>query len=68
MKSKLNSDPEYGDLEKKNDVVGLMKKLKNMAFMVDGVQYSYWTRMLMLNASVHFSRARTSHWETSTSD
>jgi len=40
--SKLESDEEHAKLEKNKDVVGLLKKLKTMAFLTGGVQDPFW--------------------------
>jgi hypothetical protein len=42
MKSKVESDQDFHDLEKNDDVVGLLKKLKKLAYSTGNNQYSYW--------------------------
>ena len=48
LKSKVVNEPEYATLEDKDDVVGLLKLLKTMAFSTTGVQYPYWTMQWVL--------------------
>ena len=48
VKSKLESDKEFTTLKKKDDVVGLLGKLKEMAYLTGGVQDLYWTLQRVL--------------------
>jgi len=43
VKKRLESDPDFVTLEEKDDVVGLLKKLKAMAFATGKIQYEFWT-------------------------
>jgi len=43
VKNKLVNNVGYETLEDSDDVVGLLKMLKEMAFSTIGVQYPYWT-------------------------
>lgn len=43
MKNKLASLSNYKALEDKDDVIGLLKKIKDLAFTTESVQYEYWT-------------------------
>jgi len=42
VESKLENDDGFADLEKNDDVVGLLAKLKTMAFSTGGIQDPYW--------------------------
>jgi len=42
MKNKVECSTEYNDLEKKDDVIGLLKTLQGLAYTTDNVQYEYW--------------------------
>jgi hypothetical protein len=48
VKSRVVNHIEYSTLEDKDDVVGLLKLLKSMAFSTTGVQHPYWTMQLVL--------------------
>ncbi len=43
MRNKVESLPEYSDLEKEDDVIGLLTKMEELAYSTDNVQYEYWT-------------------------
>jgi len=42
MKNKVEASAGYNDLEKKDDVIGLLKTLKGLAYTTDNVQYEFW--------------------------
>jgi len=42
MKNKVESTAGYDELEKNDDVIGLLKVLKSHAYTTDNVQYEYW--------------------------
>ena len=44
VKSKLDDDPEFDKLEQDDDVVGLLAKLKQMAFQSTGAEHPVWTQ------------------------
>ena len=48
MKNKVEADPEYVELERNDDVVGLLKMLKAFAFSTGGVQHPFWTLQAVL--------------------
>jgi hypothetical protein len=48
VKSKLENDEEFEQLELKDDVVGLLEMLKQMAFSTAGVQEPFWTMQMLL--------------------
>jgi len=43
VKSKLENDTGFAALEANDNVVGLLDKLKEMAFSTGGVQHPFWT-------------------------
>ena len=43
MKNKLESLPEYKQLDEDDDVIGLLKLMKSLTFAKMNVQYEYWT-------------------------
>ena len=43
VKSRLANDSVFATLEQNDDVVGLLKKLKEFAFSTGGVQEPFWT-------------------------
>ena len=43
MRGKIESLPEYKKLELDDNVVGLMAKIKDIAYSTDGKQYEFWT-------------------------
>jgi hypothetical protein len=48
MRNRVVNHKEYATLEDKDDVVGLLKVLKSMAFSTTGVQHPYWTMQTVL--------------------
>ena len=42
MKNKIERLDDYKDLEDKNNVIGLLKKMQEVAFSADSVQYEFW--------------------------
>lgn len=42
MKSKVESLPEFDKLEQDDDVIGLLAKMKELAFSTGGNQYDFW--------------------------
>jgi hypothetical protein len=48
VKSKLENELGYATLEMNNDVVGLLRQLKQMAFASGGVQHPFWTLQIVL--------------------
>jgi hypothetical protein len=48
VKNKLMNQKEYATLEDDDDVVGLLKMLKSMAFSTTAVQHPYWTMQSVL--------------------
>jgi len=48
VKSNLESDDDFADLEQNDDVVGLMAKLKEMAFSTAGIQDPFWNLQNLL--------------------
>ena len=51
-KSRLESDPDFDDLEDKDDVVGLLEKLHVMSFTTAGAQQPYWALQQVLKRFV----------------
>ena len=43
VKSRLEGDPDFEKLEASDDVVGLLKKIKAIAYVTDDVQHPMWT-------------------------
>ena len=43
VKSKVENDMDFQELEKNDDVVGLLNKLREFAFSAGGVQHPHWT-------------------------
>jgi Zinc knuckle len=43
VKSKLDLDAEFDELENTDDVVGFLKKLRTMTFSSEGIQHPYWS-------------------------
>ena len=56
--SKLESDEEYAKLEKNRDIVGLLKKLKTMAFLTGGVQDPFWALQNVLKRLVGINQGK----------
>ena len=48
MKNKLEAMKEYGKLEKDDDVVGLLKIIKELSYVSTEVKYQYWSMTTML--------------------
>lgn len=48
VKNRLVNEKGYDTLEDNDDIVGLLKMLKSMAFSTTGVQHPYWTLQLVL--------------------
>ena len=48
VKGRLENDSGFATLESNDDVVGLLKKLKDMAFSTGGVQHPFWTLQTVL--------------------
>jgi hypothetical protein len=48
VKSKLENELGYATLEMNNDVVGLLRQLKQMAFALGGVQHPFWTLQIVM--------------------
>jgi hypothetical protein len=49
VKSKLENELGYATLEEMNDnVVGLLRQLKQMAFASGGVQHPFWTLQIVM--------------------
>jgi hypothetical protein len=48
VKSKLESGLGYATLEINDDVVGLLRQLKEMAFASGGVQHPFWTLQIVM--------------------
>jgi hypothetical protein len=48
VKSKLENELGYATLEMNDDVVGLLRQLKQMAFASVGVQYPFWTLRIVM--------------------
>ena len=55
VKSKLENDSSCDQLEADDDVVGLLAKLKELAFSTSGVQHPHWTMQLVMRqlSTVH---------------
>jgi hypothetical protein len=59
MKSKLENKLGYATLEMNDDVVGLLRQQKQMAFASGGAQHPFWTlqivmrRLLAINQGPH---------------
>lgn len=56
MKNKLESMPTYEELEKKDDVVGLLKLLKDLTFTTTDVQYEHWAMVESLKKAVNMEQ------------
>jgi len=52
MKNKVESSSGFSELEKKDDVIGLLKRLKDLAYTTDNVQYDYWTMQAMMRTFI----------------
>jgi hypothetical protein len=48
VKSKLENELGYATLEMNDDVVGLLRQLKQMAFASGGVHYPFWTLQIVM--------------------
>ena len=48
VKSKLENELGYATLEMNDDVVGLLRQLKQMAFASGGVQHPFWTLQIVM--------------------
>jgi hypothetical protein len=48
VKSKLENELGYATLEMNDDVVGLLRQLKQMAFASGGVQHPFWTLQIVI--------------------
>ena len=59
VKSKLESDSGFAALEKTDDVVGLLKKLKEFAFMTGKVQDKFWTLQEVLRRLTQMNQGPT---------
>jgi hypothetical protein len=42
MRNKVESLPDYPDLEEKDDYVGLLKRIKELVYSTDNTQYEFW--------------------------
>jgi Zinc knuckle len=43
MRNKLKSLVDYKEIEKKDDVVGLLNKIRELVYSTENTQYEYWT-------------------------
>ena len=59
VKSKLENDTQFIDLEERDDVTGLLAKLKEMAFSTGGVQNPFWTLQGVLKRLAVINQGRT---------
>jgi hypothetical protein len=58
VKSRLENDAvEYGTLEDKDDVAGLLNKLREMAFSTTGVEHPYWALQTVLKRLTAINQA-----------
>jgi hypothetical protein len=48
VKSKLENESGYATLEMDDDIVGLLRQLKQMAFASGGVQHPFWTLQIVM--------------------
>ena len=48
MKNKLEGLPEYKELEKNDDVKGLLEKIKALVYSTDNVRFEYWNMMVAM--------------------
>jgi hypothetical protein len=46
------NEKQYDTLEDNDDVVGLLKLLKSMAFSTAGIKHTYWTMQLVLKCLI----------------
>jgi hypothetical protein len=42
MKGMVERADGFGDLEEKDDVIGLLGKIRDLAYTTDNVQYEFW--------------------------
>jgi hypothetical protein len=59
VRSKLESDDGYSTLENNDDVVGLLKELRKMAFLTGGEQDPFWTLQIALKRFATMSQGPT---------
>ncbi len=57
VKSRLVNEVEYESLEDGDDVVGLLKKLKEMAFSTSGIEHPYWALQTVLKRLTAINQA-----------
>ncbi|MGL5934061.1 MAG: hypothetical protein ACRCZI_00410 [Cetobacterium sp.] len=56
LKGKLDSHATFNDLQKANDVVGLMKLLKSEVYSMTSYQYEYWSMQASLSKLVNLTQ------------
>jgi hypothetical protein len=56
VKKRLEADPGFITLEEEDDVAGLLKVLKSMAFATGKIQYEYWTLQKSLKRFVNMTQ------------
>ena len=56
MRNKVEALPEYSDLEKDDDVVGLLTKMKDLVYSTDNNQYEYWTMQASVRKFVNLEQ------------
>ena len=59
MKNKLEAMREYSELEKKDDVVRLLKMIKELSYSSTEVRYEYWSMTTMLSKLVNICQGDT---------
>ena len=64
VKSKLENELGYATLEMNDDVVGLLKQLKQMAFASGGVQHPFWTLQIVMRRLLAINQGPTSEKES----
>ncbi|KAL7576381.1 hypothetical protein ACA910_018190 [Epithemia clementina (nom. ined.)] len=52
MKNRIESLPEYTELEKNDDVVGLLQHMKDLVYTTDNVQYEVWTMQAVMSQTL----------------
>ena len=52
MKNKVESIKDYANIEKNDDVISLLKNLKELAYTMVDVQYKYWTMQRSLRLMI----------------
>jgi hypothetical protein len=56
MKNKIESMPEYVEIEKNDDVIALLSKMKALVYSADKTQYEFWTMQVAMRKLINLKQ------------